>query len=101
VAYSPEFEAAWAAYPKRAGGNPKKRAFAKYQSALQAEGVTEAELLRSTENYDAYCDSEKKAGTQYVLQTQTFFTDERWRDFLQPVSANGRQAIGNLQEVAW
>jgi hypothetical protein len=63
--------------------------------------VTEAELLRSTENYDAYCDSEKKAGTQYVLQAQTFFTDERWRDFLEPVSVNGSQAIGNLQEVTW
>ncbi len=101
VAYTPEFEGAWAAYPKRAGGNPKKPAFRCYTQRLR-EGASHDDLLAATEHYRAHCDRERETGGRFVMMAKTFFgSNERWRDFLEPVSANSTHATGNLQEITW
>ncbi len=36
------------------------------------------------------------------MMAKTFFgSNDRWRDFLEPVSAKVTHATGNLQEVTW
>jgi len=75
------FDAAWATYPKRSGGNPRTLA-AKAWAARVREGVSEEELALATKHYAAHCATENKTGTPYVMQGATFYgTGERWRDF--------------------
>lgn len=78
--YTEEFEIIWKAYPKRAGGNPKKSAFKAY-NARRKEGVTHDELLAGVERYNAYAKAEGKEGTEYIMHGSTFFgPNERWKD---------------------
>jgi biotin operon repressor len=70
--YSPEFEEAWQAYPKRAGGNPKPSAW-KAWSARIREGVKPSDMLAGVQRYAAYITSTGKAGSEYVKQAATFF----------------------------
>lgn len=70
--YSPEFEAAWQAYPKRSGGNPKPSAW-KAWSARIREGVKPADMLAGVQRYAGYITATGKAGTEYVKQAATFF----------------------------
>ena len=74
--YSPEFEAAWQAYPKRAGGNPKATAY-KHWKARIADGATASELLAGVQRYAAYIRATGKLGTEYVKQAATFFGPDR------------------------
>jgi len=82
--YSPEFEAAWAIYPRRLGGNPKRAAYKAWCARL-AEGVTPAELHAAVERYAAYVEAmvadRGEEARRYVMQAQTFFgPHERWKD---------------------
>ena len=70
--YSPAFETAWKAYPKRAGGNPKVKAWKAWKARL-AEGVSEQELADSVGGYAAFCETTGKAGTEFVMQSATYF----------------------------
>ncbi len=70
--YSPEFETAWQAYPKRSGGNPKPSAW-KAWSARIREGVKPADMLAGVQRYAGYITATGKAGTEYVKQAATFF----------------------------
>lgn len=74
--YSPEFEEAWLAYPKRAGGNPKATAY-KHWKARIADGATASELLAGVQRYAAYIRATGKLGTEYVKQAATFFGPDR------------------------
>ena len=74
--YSPEFEQAWQAYPKRAGGNPKASAF-KHWKARIADGSTVSDLLAGTQRYAAFIRATGKEGTEYVKQAATFFGPDR------------------------
>lgn len=70
--YSPEFEEAWQAYPKRAGGNPKPSAW-KAWSARIREGVKPADMLAGIHRYASYVTATGKANSEYVKQASTFF----------------------------
>ncbi|EOY4338571.1 helix-turn-helix domain-containing protein [Cronobacter malonaticus] len=70
--YSAEFEAAWLAYPKRAGGNPKPSAWKAWSARLR-EGISAAEMLAGVQRYAVYVTNTRKAGTEYVKQAATFF----------------------------
>jgi phage replication O-like protein O len=82
--YMADFEAAWIAYPKRAGGNPKARALKAWQARLAA-GVDPADMLAGVERYAAFCEATDKNGTEYVKQAATFFgPDEAFLESWQP-----------------
>lgn len=70
--YSPEFEEAWQAYPKRSGGNPKPSAW-KAWSARVREGVKPADMLAGVKRYASYVIATGKANSEYVKQASTFF----------------------------
>lgn len=70
--YSPEFEIAWAAYPRRAGGQDKAGAF-KAWSARIREGVSIQAMLDGTRRYADFVVATGAAGTQYVKQAKTFY----------------------------
>lgn len=70
--YSPEFEEAWHAYPKRSGGNPKPSAW-KAWSARIREGFKAADLLAGVHRYASYVTATGKANSEYVKQASTFF----------------------------
>lgn len=70
--YSTEFETAWQAYPKRAGGNPKQTAW-KHWSARIREGINADDMLAGVHRYAAYIAATGRVGTEYVKQASTFF----------------------------
>jgi hypothetical protein len=70
------FADAWAMYPRRSGGNPKRRA-ADAWSARIREGVAPDAMLDGLRRYVAYCEAERKIGTPYVQQASTFFGPSR------------------------
>ncbi|NKJ45850.1 hypothetical protein CIC12_03645 [Burkholderia sp. SG-MS1] len=70
------FEQAWAAYPKRAGGNSKRDAL-KAWSARLAAGEHEDNMLAGTKRYAAFCAATGKVGTEYVKLASTFFGPAR------------------------
>lgn len=88
--YPPEFEEVWKQYPKRAGGNPKKATFKKWQARLK-EGVDAQTMLDGVKRYAAYCKAEKKTGTQYVMQGETFFGPSE--HYLEEYTAQGTTEI--------
>ncbi|MGO4379677.1 hypothetical protein AB4Z19_15485 [Pseudoduganella sp. RAF19] len=67
-----DFEKAWAMYPAREGGNPKKEALAAWSARLR-EGETAEVMLAGLERYKAYVAADGKIGSRYVLQAATFF----------------------------
>ncbi|HGB4477418.1 TPA: helix-turn-helix domain-containing protein [Salmonella enterica subsp. enterica serovar Chester] len=74
--YSPEFETAWQAYPKRAGGNSKSAAFKAWKARLK-DGVKPEDMLAGVKRYAAYVRTTGSVGTQYVKQAATFFGPDR------------------------
>lgn len=74
------FDAAWACYPARSGGNPKPAAL-KAWTARVREGVNPQEMLDATQRYAAYCSASGRINTEFVMQGQTFFgKGERWKE---------------------
>ena len=79
--YPDEFEACWAAYPKRLGSHSKKAAFKKWNARVN-EGVATETLILCARRYADYCDAEGTLGTRYVKMAATFFgPDEHWREY--------------------
>lgn len=68
----PEFEEAWALYPKRDGGNSPTDALRAWRARVKA-GVSPSDLIAGTKRYAAYCAKEKKVGTQFVMQAVRFY----------------------------
>lgn len=78
--YPPEFEEAWAEYPKRAGSNSKAAAFRAWE-ARRKEGTEVAALLSGVRRYAAYIRGTGQERTIYVKQGVTFFgTDRHFED---------------------
>ncbi|WP_206462036.1 helix-turn-helix domain-containing protein [Enterobacter asburiae] len=77
--YSNEFEQAWQAYPKRAGGNSKAAAWKAWKARIK-DGVTTVAMLAGVDRYAAYVRATGSAGTQYVKQAATFFGPDRHFD---------------------
>jgi len=74
------FEAAWAVFPERAGGNSKTAAAKAYRARLRA-GATPEALLDATLRYAAYCKADGRVGTEFVLMGSTFYgPNGRWQD---------------------
>ncbi len=74
--YSPEFEQAWLAYPKRAGGNSKSAAFKAWKARLN-EGVKPETMLEGVKRYAGWVSAMGNSGTQFVKQAVTFFGPDR------------------------
>ncbi|MCW1973488.1 UNVERIFIED_ORG: DNA-binding transcriptional ArsR family regulator [Pantoea agglomerans] len=74
--FSDDFESAWKAYPKRAGGNNKQTAW-KAWSARIREGVTAADMHSGVQRYAAFITATGRTGTEYVKQAATFFGPDR------------------------
>lgn len=70
--YTPEFEKAWALYPKRTGSNPKKQAFSAFKARLK-QGFSADEIIEGIKSYSAFCESKDQAGTEFVMQAVRFF----------------------------
>lgn len=70
--YTQEFEAAWAAYPKRSGANPKRDAFKCWRARL-AEGVAAADMIAGVERYAAFINTKGDNCTEFVMQAKRFF----------------------------
>lgn len=66
------FEAIWLAYPKRAGGNPRRRAQQAYTARVRSGQHEHAEILAGVERYAAYCAATGRVGTEFVMQAATF-----------------------------
>lgn len=72
VEYNASFLAAWAAYPRRDGSNPKKDAFQAW-TARRKEGASPADMLSGARRYAAWCEANGNVGTGYVMQAVRFF----------------------------
>ena len=98
--YSPEFETAWQAYPKRAGGNSKAAAFKAWNSRLK-DGVKPEVMLAGVKRYAAYARATGSAGTQYVKQAASFFgPDRHFEESWQAPSAPGGGHNGTIARLS-
>ena len=80
LAANSHFERAWKLYPKRAGGNSKKNALAKWSARIRA-GVDPAEMLAGVDRYAKYIRATGKEASQYVKQAEVFFgSGEHWKE---------------------
>ncbi len=87
--YSPEFETAWQAYPKRAGGNPKHSAYKAWNARLK-EGVIPETMQDGVKRYAAFVTATGKSGSEYVKQAATFFgPDKHFNESWQAPPASG------------
>ncbi|ENT2234035.1 helix-turn-helix domain-containing protein [Escherichia coli] len=88
--YSPEFEQAWLAYPKRAGGNSKSAAFKAWKARLN-EGVNPETMLEGVKRYAGWVSAMGNSGTQFVKQAVTFFGPDRHfeESWQQPAAPGG------------
>ena len=77
--YSPAFEEAWQAYPKRSGGNNKLSAFKAWNARIK-QGVKPETMLEGVKRYAAFMASEGKIGTSFVKQAATFFGQDKHFD---------------------
>ena len=77
--YSPAFEEAWQAYPKRSGGNNKLSAFKAWNARIK-QGVKPETMLAGVKRYAAFMASEGKIGTSFVKQAATFFGPDKHFD---------------------
>ncbi|HBW1580698.1 helix-turn-helix domain-containing protein [Klebsiella quasipneumoniae] len=98
--YSPEFETAWQAYPKRAGGNSKAAAFKAWKTRLK-EGVKPEVMLAGVKRYAAYARATGSVGTQYVKQAASFFgPDRHFEESWQAPSASGGGHNGTIARLS-
>ncbi|MCJ4920199.1 helix-turn-helix domain-containing protein [Klebsiella pneumoniae] len=98
--YSPEFETAWQAYPKRAGGNSKAAAFKAWNARLN-DGVKPEVMLAGVKRYAAYARATGSAGTQYVKQAASFFgPDRHFEESWQAPSAPGCGHNGTIVRLS-
>jgi uncharacterized protein YktA (UPF0223 family) len=70
--FDADFEAFWAAYPKRPN-NPRKKAMAAYKKARKT--TSQEKLLTSVGEYFAYMQGENP---KFVAMASTWLNDERW-----------------------
>lgn len=94
--YSSEFEQAWQAYPKRAGGNSKAAAW-KAWKARTNDGVTTEAMLAGVNRYAGYVRATGSEGTQFIKQAATFFgPDRHFEEVWQPPAGKTNVRTGML-----
>lgn len=84
--YSDEFLEAWGQYPKRAGGNPKSRAYKAWKARVR-QGHTPETILAGLKRYANFCVKSGKVDTELVMQAATFFGPDE--NFLEQWSVAG------------
>lgn len=91
------FDQAWAAYPKRGGGNPRPLAAKAFASRVR-EGADPQALVDAAVRYGKYCAATNRVGTEYVMQASTFFgTGGRWQEeWSAPVRAQPKDELDNI-----
>lgn len=79
--YSSDFEQLWKIRPKRAGGDPKPRAYKAFTARLK-EKVLYSDLQAGMLRYYNFCRETGILGTSYVMQAATFFSanTEAWNE---------------------
>ena len=99
-ANTPDFETCWTQYPKRAGGNPKRRALKAWNARL-ANGRSVDEMTKGIQRYRAFCDSTEKTGTEFVMQAATFFgRDEQFLELWEIPDSSRPKSAGELVREA-
>ncbi|QLX99567.1 helix-turn-helix domain-containing protein [Enterobacter sp. RHBSTW-00593] len=94
--YSNEFEQAWQAYPKRAGGNSKAAAWKAWKARIK-DGVTTEAMLAGVSRYAGYVRATGSEGTQFVKQAATFFgPDRHFEEVWQPPAGKSNVRTGML-----
>ena len=94
------FEAAWKAYPKREGSNPKNKALSCWKARIK-EGVTPEQMLAGVAMYAAFCRIKGSIGTGYVMQAVRFFGTERAFDNDWSVAAGAQSKHHGLAEKVY
>lgn len=92
------FDEFWAAYPRRAGGNPKARAKIVYRARVK-EGVSEDVLIDAVKRYAAFCEATRKVKTEYVKQAASWLspTFRGWEeDWEIPQAAGGETLVDRI-----
>lgn len=85
MTYSPEFEAFWAAYPKRLGPNPKAAAAKVFAKLTRV--ISPGDLIRAATTFATEC-VKLKVDPAFVPHARTWLAQERWTDYLaQPEAA--------------
>ena len=90
--YDPRFLAAWSAYPKRNGSNPKAAAYKSWRARIKAATNIDAEIAAmhdGTVRYAEWCEATNKTNTETVMQAQRFYGpsceyDQPWTIVEQP-----------------
>jgi len=79
--YTNEFETIWKSYPKRAGGNPKPKAFKAFNARLKEKALYE-DLKAGVIRYGRFCKVTGLTNSPYVMQASTFFgvNNEAWTE---------------------
>lgn len=91
IEYPDWFEQMWSIYPKRAGGNPKRKAFKAINARLK-QGYESTEIRQGLEAYVTFCEKTARIGSEFVMQAATFFgPDERWSDDWTPPKNTGQK----------
>jgi hypothetical protein len=71
------FDRFWKAYPKREGSNPRKPAFEKFNTKVNA-GAAAEEIIAGAH---AYANAMSGRDPQFVAQAMTWLNQDRWKDY--------------------
>lgn len=94
------FLMAWALYPARRGGNPRRMALRAWIARVRAKDATPDQLYTATVNYRKYCVAAEAEGTPYVLHGATFYgPNERWKDFLEAPTESEDEISREIRET--
>ena len=98
--YPQMFESAWAAYPKRSGSNPKRKAYSAFLQRIKE--YENAPIFSGITRYAAFCVETGKTGTEYVMQAATFFGPDKHyeNDWTIPAAQNNPPKDDN-KLTAW
>lgn len=88
-----KFEAAWQAYPRRDGGNPKAPAAKLFRAAVKA-GDDPDEIIEGIKRFAVA--EQRNIGTPYIPQMVKWLRDRRWLDYGPGTSATVVNIRGNL-----
>jgi len=84
--YPDWFEALWSVYPKRAGSNPKRKAYSAATTRADERDLSTGQscafeviqvMIKGTMRYAKFCDATGKTGTEYVMQACRFFGPDK------------------------
>jgi hypothetical protein len=84
------FLQAWAEYPKRAGDNPRGRAWKAWRARL-AEGHTETEMLDGIRRYAGFVRASGREGSEFIKQAATLLGPDK--GFLEPWRAEQKLRV--------